>query len=218
MGWTSITTRAGTGAPLVLLHGGGPGDGGGRVTGRTWRGWRGTFGAPADLPQFGRSTPAVISSRAACTDARIARGFLDALGIGKAHVAGHSMGAGAALKLAVDSPDRIDRLVAIAPHIGVPSTFMPMPSEGIKRLNEVFANPTVDTLREMMKVLVHDASFATDAFLAERVPVIRNEAILEARRKSFAGMYDLTPELAKIQARTLLVWGREDVSSRWTSG
>jgi len=120
------------------------------------------------------------------------------------------MGAGAALKLAIDTPDRVDRLVAIAPHIGVPSTFMPMPSEGIKRMNEVFANPTPDTLHEMIKVLVHDTSFVTDELLAQQVALIKNEAILDARRKSFAGMYDLTPELGKIRARTLVVWGRED--------
>jgi 2,6-dioxo-6-phenylhexa-3-enoate hydrolase len=202
---------AGSGAPLVLLHGGGPGDGGWASYGHNVPGLAQRFRVLLpDLPQFGRSTPAVIDEPRGVYYARIVRGFLDALGIDKAHVVGQSMGAGAALKLAIDHPDRLNRLVAIAPHIGVPSTFMPMPSEGIKRLNEVFANPTVDTLREMMKVLVCDAAFATDAFLAERVPVIRNETILEARRKSFAGMYDLTPELGKIQARTLLVWGRED--------
>ena len=33
---------------------------------------------------------------------------------------------------------------------------------------------------------------------------------LEARKKSKAGLEDLTPELSKVQAKTLVIWGRDD--------
>jgi pimeloyl-ACP methyl ester carboxylesterase len=163
-----------------------------------------------DLPQFGKSAPVVIDEPRGVYYARLVNSFLDALGIEKVHVLGHSMGGSAGLKLAVDYPERVDRLMVIAPHIGVPSSFAPMPSEGIKRLNEVFANPTTTAIHEMMKVLVYDASFVTEKLLEQRLQATKNDAMLEARRKSYAGLYDITPELPKIKAKTLLLWGRED--------
>src|SRR4051812_16407439 len=108
--------EAGSGVPLVALHGGGPGDGG-------WVSWGQNVPNLAnehrvllpDLPQFGQSTPAVIGEPRAVYYAKIVHGFLDALGIDQAHVVGQSMGAGAALKLAADHPDRVMTLTVIAP-------------------------------------------------------------------------------------------------------
>jgi pimeloyl-ACP methyl ester carboxylesterase len=45
------------------------------------------------------------------------RGTLDALGIERAAVAGHSMGSGVAAAFAVAHPERIDRLVFVAPNL-----------------------------------------------------------------------------------------------------
>lgn len=47
--------------------------------------------------------------------ARVALGVLDALGVEQAHVVGSSMGGGVALYLAVHHPDRVHRVVAVAP-------------------------------------------------------------------------------------------------------
>ena len=47
--------------------------------------------------------------------ARVALGVLDALSVERAHVVGSSMGGGVALYLAVHHPDRVRRVVAVAP-------------------------------------------------------------------------------------------------------
>ena len=47
--------------------------------------------------------------------AGVALGVLDALGVERAHVVGSSMGGGVALYLAVHHPDRVCRVVAVAP-------------------------------------------------------------------------------------------------------
>ena len=44
--------------------------------------------------------------------------LLDGLGIDRAHVLGHSMGAAIALQLALDYPTRVDRLVLVSPAVG----------------------------------------------------------------------------------------------------
>ncbi|HEY76191.1 MAG TPA: alpha/beta fold hydrolase [Thermoflexia bacterium] len=47
--------------------------------------------------------------------ARVALGLLDALGIERVHVVGSSMGGGVALYLAIHHPDRVRRVVPVAP-------------------------------------------------------------------------------------------------------
>ena len=47
-----------------------------------------------------------------------ARALLDHLGIGRCHVAGHSLGATVALRLALDAPDRVERLALLSAAAG----------------------------------------------------------------------------------------------------
>lgn len=104
----------GTGAPLLLVHGI-------LVSAREWDdvtpllARRHRVIAP-DLPGFGRSgKPADFPyGRVGYCDHLIA--LLDALGLEKATVVGHSMGGGIAAELAARSPERIDKLVLIDAH------------------------------------------------------------------------------------------------------
>ncbi len=104
--------RAGQGAPLILLHGF-PQDH------RTWARVAPAFARRfdvivPDLRGYGASDAppddaahTVYSKR---TMARDIAGLMDALGIGRAHVLGHDRGARVAYRLALDAPDRVDRL------------------------------------------------------------------------------------------------------------
>lgn len=96
---TLAFTRAGAGAPLVLLHG----------LGSSRRAWDPVIPALAehfdvlaiDLPGFGDSepTPPQVEPLPATLAAALA-GFLDDLGITAAHIAGNSLGGWVALELA----------------------------------------------------------------------------------------------------------------------
>ena len=103
--------EAGAGPPVVLVHGSGPG-----VT--AYANWRLTIPDLAphfrvlapDMAGFGFSDkPDVVANMARWVGQLT--GFLDALGIERASVVGNSFGGGIGIRLAVDHPDRVDRLV-----------------------------------------------------------------------------------------------------------
>jgi pimeloyl-ACP methyl ester carboxylesterase len=104
---------AGTGEPVILLHGAGWNSGGDswlgnigplaerfRVLAPDCLGW-----GPGDQLALGYSFAYLVD---------FVREFQDALGLAKTHVVGHSMGGWIASLLAYESPQRIDRLVLVA--------------------------------------------------------------------------------------------------------
>ncbi|MCY1246164.1 2-hydroxy-6-oxononadienedioate/2-hydroxy-6-oxononatrienedioate hydrolase [compost metagenome] len=98
---------------------------------------------------------------------------------------------------------------------GGPSPFVPMPTEGIKLLQAVYREPTIDNLKKMMNVFVHDTSSLTEELFQTRLDNIlaRQDhldnfvASLVANPKQFP---DFGPRLGEIAAPTLVIWGRED--------
>ena len=203
--------EVGTGEPLLAIHGGGPG-----ATG--WSNFNQNIPELAkhfrliliDLPQYGKSDPVVIHGPRFSYYANAVKNFVDALGIDTINILGNSLGGATAMKFAIDYPDRIAKLMVMGAPTGGPSIFSPMPAEGIKRLNYAFDHPSKESIHEMIKVFVYDSSFVTDTLLEQRLAAAQNPAILEARAKSTGGLEDLTPDLHKIQAPTLVLWGRDD--------
>lgn len=49
------------------------------------------------------------------------------------------------------------------------SLFTPMPTEGIKRLNQLYRQPTIENLKLMMDIFVFDTSDLTDALFEARL-------------------------------------------------
>ena len=102
----------GTGNPVVLIHGSGPG-----VT--AWANWRtvipnlsGAFRVIApDMVGFGYTARPADAVYSLDGWVKHALDFLDALGIERTHVVGNSFGGALALALAIRAPERIDRLV-----------------------------------------------------------------------------------------------------------
>lgn len=104
--------EAGAGAPVILIHGSGPGV-------SAWANWQ--FAIPALAPHFQvfaydqlgfgytelPARPDYCLSR--WTDHLLS--FMQAVGIGRAHLVGNSMGAAVALAAAVTHPEAVDRLV-----------------------------------------------------------------------------------------------------------
>jgi len=105
--------HAGSGRPLVLIHG---------LVGST-ENWRGNIGALAphasvyaiDLVNMGKSQRiAGLDAGLEATADRVAE-CMDALGLAQADIAGHSHGGSVALLLAARHPDRVRTLILFAP-------------------------------------------------------------------------------------------------------
>jgi pimeloyl-ACP methyl ester carboxylesterase len=108
------TMTAGTGKPVVMLHG----------LGATKAEFLPTLAAMApngwrviaiDLPGYGDSDKPFPASYDAAFFSRWVLATLDALEIDRAHILGHSMGGRVALEVGMTAPDRTDRLVAMTP-------------------------------------------------------------------------------------------------------
>src|SRR3954464_2049618 len=107
------TFEAGSGEPIVLLHG----------LGATKAEFLPTVPALApefrtiaiDLPGFGDSDKPFPAAYDAPFFARWVMALLDALGLDRAHVLGHSMGGRVALEVGMRHPERIERLVLMTP-------------------------------------------------------------------------------------------------------
>jgi 3-oxoadipate enol-lactonase len=67
-------------------------------------------------------------------------GMLDDFGIAKAHILGHSMGGFIAQALAIDYPERVDRLILSATNFGGPR-HVPISAEAMAVLTDVSGDP-----------------------------------------------------------------------------
>ncbi len=128
-----FVAETGDGPPVLLLHGGGPGASGVSNYARN-------IGALAnehrvivpDLPGYGRSSKGVDGTDPFGFLADGIRGLLDRLGLAKAHLVGNSYGGACALRLALDTPDRVDRMVLMGP--GGIGTTRALPTRGLNSL------------------------------------------------------------------------------------
>jgi pimeloyl-ACP methyl ester carboxylesterase len=170
---------AGRGEPLVLVHG---------LAG-SWRWWSPLFGALAarrrvnvvDLP---RLHPPVRPDRLSEWLGR----WLDAAGLARVDLAGHSLGGLVAAELASAGGGRTRRLVLVAP-AGIPC-------------GRSFPSRAAQLLVELYEVRRWLPMVAADALRTGPVDVLRGIAFVSGR--------DLRAELSAVRVPTLLVWGERD--------
>ncbi|WP_280236603.1 alpha/beta fold hydrolase [Nocardia cyriacigeorgica] len=213
--------EAGDGPPLLLLHGSGPG-----VTG--WRNFRGNLGVFAEdfrclileFPGFGVSDD--FGGHPMVTALEAVVRFVEALGLDRVDIIGNSMGGGVALNYAIAHPEKVGKLVTIG-GIGK-NIFSPGPGEGIKLLQEFTENPTRARLIEWLHSMVYDPALVTEELIEERWTQATDPATLDSARRmyskaAFTAMVramevsDTPPPWAmlhKVQAPTLVTWGRDD--------
>jgi pimeloyl-ACP methyl ester carboxylesterase len=204
--------EAGSGPPVVLIHGSGPG-----VT--AYANWRLVLPALADrfrvlapdMAGFGFSERPEKADYGLDLWTEQVVGFLDALDISKASVVGNSFGGAIALRLATRHPGRVDRLVLMGSMgIDFPIT------EG---LNTVWGyEPSFENMRAVLDVFAYDRKLVPDE-LAE----VRYRASMQPGfQESFAAMFPAprqrwveamrTPDedIRALPHQTLIVHGRED--------
>lgn len=207
--------EAGTGYPVIFLHSFGPGT-------TAWVTFYKNLPALAqhfrcillDMPNFAKSGPVIYEEPVHSFFAKTVQGFMDCLGIERAHLIGNSQGGQVALVFAYMFPQRVNKLVWGAGHIGTGGDRYLMgniPSEGVRAELDETGYPDWETVRKYLLVHIDDPALVTD----ELVGYIHYHAtnrpdLVEARTRSISVEYDHGPEIVHIKAPTLMIWGRYD--------
>ncbi|MGY5205046.1 4,5:9,10-diseco-3-hydroxy-5,9,17-trioxoandrosta-1(10),2-diene-4-oate hydrolase [Nocardia gipuzkoensis] len=209
----------GNGPTIVLLHGGGPGA-------SSWSNFARNIPVLAehfhvlavDQPGYGRSDKPTEHPQYFVHSASALKDLLDHLEItSRVHLLGNSLGGGAAVRFALDYPDRAGKLVLMGPGGLSTNLFAPDPTEGVKLLSRFNYEPTRENLAAFLRIMVFDQSLVTDELIEERFASASTPEALAATRamgKSFAsadfekGM--LWRDAYKLRQPVLLIWGRED--------
>ena len=178
---------------VVMLHGSGPGASGWSNFNRNIeplvaRGYRVLL---MDCPGWSKSDSILLDkgSRAEL-NARSLKGFLDALKIDKAHLVGNSMGAHSVVMFTLMFPERAGKIIMIGGGTGGPSPFSPGPLEGIKLIQRLYRNPTVENVHRMMEVFVYDTSNLTEALFKSRLD---NMMARQDHLENFWKSFDINP-------------------------
>ncbi|WP_201845770.1 alpha/beta fold hydrolase [Myceligenerans indicum] len=200
-------TDTGEGDAVVWLHGSGPGATGMSNFGPNLPAFSGFRNVVVDLPGWGASPrhtdePLIFHAAGVIAEA------MTALGVERAHLVGNSYGGAVAMRLAVVHPERVGRLVLMAPGGVLPADAPPWPV-GLEHLFDYMAlpEPSRSAMADFVRLMVHDQSLATEALIDERFEA---SAATHPELPIPPNFGDLTPDLHKIRARTLLLWGRED--------
>lgn len=206
--------EAGTGPAIIFLHGGGPGA-------SSWSNFSRNVGPLSqkyhcllvDQPGYGKTDPVIVTNEARSTvNARAVKDMMDTLGIEKASLVGNSMGGATALEFSATYADRLEKMVLMGSGAGGVNIFGHTPTEGIKILNEVFDNPTLEGFRRLINVMLYDGSQVPDALLQERYrTTMANPQHLDARKQSTGPFSrDIMADLRNVKTPTLIIHGRND--------
>lgn len=218
----------GTGMPVVLLHGGGPGASGVTNYARNINALARRFRVIVpDMPGYGRSTKTLDQSDPFGSLADSIRGLLDQLGVEAAHLVGNSYGGAAALRLALDTPDRVAKLVLMGP--GGIGTTRALPTAGLKSLLSYYGGdgPSREKLANFIRTyLVYESDSVPDALIDLRYEAsIDPEVVASPPLRRPSGLrtlwrMDLTRDarLRHLQTPTLVLWGRDDKVNRPAGG
>ena len=219
-----FVAETGDGPPVLLLHGGGPGASGVSNYGRNIDALAANFRVIVpDLPGYGRSDKRLDQRDPFGSLAAAIRGVLDALDIDRAHLVGNSYGGACALRLALDTPDRVEHMVLMGP--GGIGTTRTLPAPGLRRLLGYYggAGPSREKLAAFIRTdLVFDGSTVPDELIDARYAASLDPAVLAhppLRRPSGLGALwrmDFTRDrrLSTLDIPTLVIWGAADRVNR----
>ncbi|NML16729.1 alpha/beta fold hydrolase [Azohydromonas caseinilytica] len=200
----------GEGEAVVFLHGAGAGASG-------YSNFKGNFPAVAaagfraivpDLLGFGLSSKPDIPQYDLDFFVAGVKGLLDALRLDRVTLLGNSLGGAVALGLALACPERVSRLILMAPG-GVEDldTYLAMP--GIANMFSVYQSGRSgpDAMREVMRLQLFDPALLTDEIIAERAPIA---ALQTQAARSVLKVPDMTERLGQIGCPVLGFWGVND--------
>lgn len=202
-----LCTGAGDGPPLVLVHG----------FGGDLNNW--LFNQPMlsqhapvyalDLPGHGRSSKQVGDGDIASL-AAVLRQALTALGIDRAHLAGHSLGGAVVLQAALDEPQRAASLTLIAP-VGFG------PDINMDYINGFIEAGRRKQMKEVLQSLFADPGLVSREMVDDLLKYKRLDGVERALKTLAAAVFPdgrqatpLKARLADIAAPVQVIWGARD--------
>lgn len=204
--------EAGTGSPVVLIHGSGPGV-------SAWANWRLTIPALAERFRVLAPDMAGFGFTERKLDARYGKegwvdhlaAFLDAAGVERADLIGNSFGGAIALAFAIRFPDRVRRLVLMG-SAGISFPLTP-------GLDAVWGyEPSFESMRRLMDIFAHDRALVSDELAELRYRASIRPGFQESfsamfpapRQQGVEGLASDEAAIAALPHEALIVHGRED--------
>jgi 2-hydroxy-6-oxonona-2,4-dienedioate hydrolase/4,5:9,10-diseco-3-hydroxy-5,9,17-trioxoandrosta-1(10),2-diene-4-oate hydrolase len=199
---------------LLCIHGGAPGAFGWGNFGRNLPALSRHFRTLiVDLPGYGLSDKPAVDGPRTAFYARTFRDMLDALDIHQAHVLGMATGGTVALKMAIDHPERVGKLVVVNAPGGLSlfQTSTPRPASHDYYAGE---GPSMERIRANLERIVYDKTLITEEIVRERYEASIDLAFMAQAPEGKGGspgstIEPLWQDLHRIQADTLVIWGRE---------
>ena len=202
----------GEGAPVVLLHGSGPGV-------SAWANWRLVIPHLAenfrvlapDIVGFGFTERPDGIRYDMETWLRHGLDFLDAMDIEQAHVIGNSFGGSLAVALAIHAPQRVSRLVLMG-SVGLEFEL----TEGLD-LTWGYT-PSLDNMRRLLDLFAYDRELVTDELARLRYEASLRPGVQESyaamfpapRQDGIRKICSSEADVGNIEHETLIIHGRDD--------
>lgn len=209
--------EAGSGHPVFLIHGSGPG-----ATG--WSNFAPNISVLSDkyrciavtMPGWGESSPQSLQTGR--DQGRAVLQLMEAMGIDRAAFVGNSMGGGIGLVMAGLHPERVSHLVTMGSGVWGGNILSPaLPSMGMRAILDAYEDPSDLNFRRLVQVMCYNQELATDDLVAERAKAAREHPEhlvnwLEMARAG-VGAEEITraaEHLPRTPVPTLLIHGRDD--------
>lgn len=163
--------------------------------------------AALDLPGHGESSVDVgsgsLDELAACV-----RGYLDAIGLGRVHLVGHSMGAALCLALTDHDPARVRSVTLVAP-AGVGQKI------NAEFIRGYIGARTRQEMAPLMNLLFAEPANVTEEMLEQAVAYKARVGVVEALTRIASSRYSGTPSGRPLRdvagtVPTLVIWGSAD--------
>lgn len=221
-------SEAGNGPAVLMLHGGGPGASGATNYSRNIEALSKHFRVLVpDMPGYGKSSKGVDRNDPFGDLASSMLSMLNILGLRRVHIIGNSLGGACGLRMAIEHPDAVGRLVLMGP--GGVNTTRGLPTPGLKRLLTYYKGegPSLEKITQFIRGdLVYDGSQVPESVIRERYQssidpeVIAAPPLLGPKGIPNFKALDFTrdPRLSTVEQPTLVLWGTEDKVNRPSGG
>ncbi len=216
---TGVRTRyyeTGEGECLLMLHGAGPGASGISNFRKNMEALsQGRRVIALDLPSFGGTELKLPEVKPGLFEfmGEFVVAFMETVGIEKASLVGNSMGGAISVYLAMEHPQRCEKLILMGP-AGGQTIVSQWPTPAIIKMATFYDNdavPTLEKLKDIIDMMVVQKGEITDELLKERLEAASQPEVIKSYiLRHFTAEELWLKDYAQIKHETLIIWGRED--------